>query len=665
MDKTIKIYYISIFIILAVILLLFIPLVIIFNKKPVRQPNNDIIVFPNEKKRALTSIKIVKFPQKLYYKEGELFDKTGMIIKAIYDDKTQTYVDNYIIDKTSPLSLYDSHITFSYKDKKDSIDIKIINDDNIEMIKNPSKEIHTLEPIEGFITRFEIEDSDVSNWKASDDGKENIIIESKEASGGKYLNGINEKVSFEGKLIFNLNLKYNAEITMRVSYAQKIIWRDNVNLLPLYTFIIDENRNIEIYGDGHIHPRYEDKMSWEIIQYKTYTLPKGMHTISIRGKANNNFPTPNIDYIDFETKKIKEIPIEPDTEDMPSNDFHTLLQYSYILDEHPENIENYAKGVSDLSRPKGNLINFSDMLKETAYTYVLQISSSENFDSPDTKIIKNLKEKKAIIKNLKLGQRVYYRGAINEENLINSKINVFTTNNLAPRNLDIPGVDNSRDIGGVKTTLVENGIINQGLYYRTAQINSITEEGKKILTEDLGIKVEIDLRDMEYNTGPYVDGVEYYPIPIPSGTESTRFENFQEEYVKIFNLMSEADENPIVLHCTAGADRTGIMTFALMTLLGCEYVDIARDYCFTNFGVQGSRDINSEFTTWWRKLDNYEGDTKAERCKSWLMSKGIEEETLEHIREIFIDGYKKSNELKNYKNENKIGYILAGEDDYR
>ena len=103
--------------------------------------------------------------------------------------------------------------------------------------------------------------------------------------------------------------------------------------------------------------------------------------------------------------------------------------------------------------------------------------------------------------------------------------------------MDIPGVDNSRDIGGYKTTLVDNGITKQGLYFWTAQIDDINEEGKRILIEDLGIKVEIDLRDSYLNTGPYVDGIQYYPIPIPANTEPERFVKFEKEYFEVFNLI--------------------------------------------------------------------------------------------------------------------------------
>ena len=244
---------------------------------------------------------------------------------------------------------------------------------------------------------------------------------------------------------------------------------------------------------------------------------------------------------------------------------------------------------------------------------------------------------------MKLSQKMYYRGEKqeNEQDLINAKIYELTVNDKPPRNLDVPGIANMRDIGGYKTYLIENGIINQGLYFRCAQINKVTTEGKKILTEKLGIKVEIDLRESSKNTGPYVDGIEYHPIPIPPHTEYKRFEKFEEEYYKVFTLISQADKNPIILHCVQGADRTGIMSFALLVLLGCDYNDVAKDYLFTNFSKQGARRLSSEFNIWWEKLNNYGGDTKAEQCKNWLMTKGLEEEKLEHIRAIFIDGYQK------------------------
>ena len=395
----------------------------------------------------------------------------------------------------------------------------------------------------------------------------------------------------------------------------------------------------------------KDITKWQLIKYELYTLPKGKHTISLKLLSNTIKCIPNIDYIDFQTKEKESTPIQPPLEEeVPPYDFHSLPQYQYITsdNEDPDYIYNFADGVFDLSRPRGNILDFSDSVKDSN-SYVIQISSSKNFDESKTKIYKDLTQKKYIIKHLKLGQKIYYRGAINESELTNSKIYELTVNTIGPRNLDIPGVDNSRDIGGYKTTLVDNGITKQGLYFRTAQIDDINEEGKRILIEDLGIKVEIDLRDSYLNTGPYVDGIQYYPIPIPANTESERFEKFEKEYFEVFNLIANADKNPIILHCVAGADRTGIMSFALMTLLGCEYKDIMKDYLFTNFSTHGMRSINSEFIHWWEKLDLYEGDTKADRCKSWLMSKGIEEETLEHIRAIFIDNYKEkklSNSIK-------------------
>ena len=68
-------------------------------------------------------------------------------------------------------------------------------------------------------------------------------------------------------------------------------------------------------------------------------------------------------------------------------------------------------------------------------------------------------------------------------------------NSKGPRNCYVSGVTNVRDIGGYSSSLGKNAYIRQGLYYRGANLNSITDKGKAQMKEDLGVKTEIDLRD--------------------------------------------------------------------------------------------------------------------------------------------------------------------------
>ena len=161
------------------------------------------------------------------------------------------------------------------------------------------------------------------------------------------------------------------------------------------------------------------------------------------------------------------------------------------------------------------------------------------------------------------------------------------------------------------------------------------------MKESLGVKVEIDLRDKDLCLGPFVEDVEYHAFPIPSGTESTRFEKFENEYKQIFGLIANAYEAPVYLHCNHGADRTGIVVFMLLTVCGASVENIARDYMFTNFSVYGSRvsTFKTDFLKWRSKLEKLDGDTLAEKAKTWLISKGISDETVEIIRATFVENY--------------------------
>jgi len=275
---------------------------------------------------------------------------------------------------------------------------------------------------------------------------------------------------------------------MYASYSQQENCKIyDIDISSIFAFLIDENKSVDIDGESILNSR-KDITKWQLIKYKLYTLPQGKHTISLKLLSNAKKCIPNIDYIDFKTKEKEQTPIDPDVE-VPSYDFHSLPQYQYIMSnsEDPDYIYNFAEGVLDLSRQRGNILDFSDSVKDSN-NYVIQISSSNNFDESNTKLYTNLSEKKYIIKNLKLGQKIYYRGAINENELINAEIYELTINTIGPRNLDIPGVDNSRDIGGYKATLVKNGTIKQGLYLRTGQIDAIKEEGKKNIKRRFGNK---------------------------------------------------------------------------------------------------------------------------------------------------------------------------------
>ncbi len=70
-----------------------------------------------EEPPALTSIKITVPPSKVTYTEGESFDPTGMEVKAVYDDGTETVVTDYTFKPSGDLTVDDMSVTVSYNGK--------------------------------------------------------------------------------------------------------------------------------------------------------------------------------------------------------------------------------------------------------------------------------------------------------------------------------------------------------------------------------------------------------------------------------------------------------------------------------------------------------------------------------------------------------------------
>ena len=347
--------------------------------------------------------------------------------------------------------------------------------------------------------------------------------------------------------------------------------------------------------------------------------------------------------------------VDMDKDNQPENDIHSELQWQYLCDEWGS-IKTYVpktnasgKNPGNLSSPRGLILPFDDV--EDGDTYYIEISKEANFEH--SKIVTST-EKSYAFKSAELGTTYYYRAANSEEGLATATVKNKAAAMVAPRNIEVGGVVNFRDIGGWKTSLVENGYIKQGLYYRCGEFNktnaanakNITAEGKALVKE-LGIKVDIDMRD-SYNVdrlnGKSPASSDDWEITvvkgsIPSGTESTRFSGFADVYKTIFDKIAMADEAPIALHCANGADRTGIVCYFLLALLGASEEDCGRDYSFTRFAGERDVDHTVEFDGWVSATKALEGDTLAEKMKNHLLSKNIKADTLETIREKFVPGY--------------------------
>jgi protein-tyrosine phosphatase len=160
----------------------------------------------------------------------------------------------------------------------------------------------------------------------------------------------------------------------------------------------------------------------------------------------------------------------------------------------------------------------------------------------------------------------------------------------------LAGVLNFRDIGGYKTA--DGHTIRYNLVYRSATLHEMTLSDNEKLAP-LKIRYEIDLRtETEKSAAPTHWGPnppEVIDIPfLQAGTPPSNPDPAQvhammrrlyADYAvvnaptigKVLNDLAQGDE-PALIHCTGGVDRTGMTVAVLMTLLGASRKDVYREY---------------------------------------------------------------------------------------
>ena len=186
------------------------------------------------------------------------------------------------------------------------------------------------------------------------------------------------------------------------------------------------------------------------------------------------------------------------------------------------------------------------------------------------------------------------------------------TSPLPPPFIFVEGVRNFRDFGSYPTQSGQT--VQAGKLFRSANYAQVTEAGKAAFRET-GIKVVVDLRhSFERNMQPsQLDGL---PIEILSSTlgdgdgqtlpphlqflrDTDLTQNATHNYMlstyrripwepphlalftQTFDRLAEG-EGPVVIHCAAGKDRTGILCGLILYALGVDLERIEHDYLLTN-----------------------------------------------------------------------------------
>ena len=179
------------------------------------------------------------------------------------------------------------------------------------------------------------------------------------------------------------------------------------------------------------------------------------------------------------------------------------------------------------------------------------------------------------------------------------------------RHYPFEGCFNFRDIGGYLNQ--EGKRVKKGLYFRTGRQDRMSEKDLSRLKE-LKIATQIDLRKpeevLDQGKGPLETmGANYINIAVipeggsdqlsklvgDTGISGKRYLGYLEfgptSWLRLFGILASEDNLPVVLHCTAGKDRTGVSTAFLLSILGVSRDLIEADYLLTNLDTERQADF--------------------------------------------------------------------------
>lgn len=208
-----------------------------------------------------------------------------------------------------------------------------------------------------------------------------------------------------------------------------------------------------------------------------------------------------------------------------------------------------------------------------------------------------------------------------------------------------------RDIGGYHTK--SNDELLYGKIIRSSALTNITNEQIKRLL-DLNIRTIIDLRTSEeieknpinFKCNP---AFSFYHCQIKGGDKiptskaevANSYINMLEDKNSIYQVFKiiEENENGVIYFCTAGKDRTGVITALLLDLLDIEERDIIKDYqtsdtpALEKYKLNAGKEIAEVITPKPEYIKNFLAKVQENYggTRNYLLSTGLTEEELQNI----------------------------------
>ncbi|HVC15032.1 MAG TPA: tyrosine-protein phosphatase [Acidimicrobiales bacterium] len=181
-----------------------------------------------------------------------------------------------------------------------------------------------------------------------------------------------------------------------------------------------------------------------------------------------------------------------------------------------------------------------------------------------------------------------------------------TTASDAPfdRHIALEGAVNFRDLGGYR--VADGRTIRWRSLFRADDLSRLSRPDRAVV-RTLGIATVIDLRsraEVEHERFP-VDEIPVGFHHLPLLADLPPFEEFRggpevfaghyldiarrsgDQVARALGIVSRPESHPVIVHCAAGKDRTGVLVAVLLALLGVDDETISEDYALSAKAMEG------------------------------------------------------------------------------